>query len=101
MQSRTRRTFLGAVAVVVVTAIGYGLKPVPIEADLSPTTVGSLRVTVDEDGKTRIRERYVVSAPLAGRLLRIEMEPGDQVVAGETLLATLEPRDPELLDARA
>jgi len=85
----------------VVAAVGYGLLPEPIEVDLASVQRGSLRVTVDEDGKTRIRERYVVSAPLAGRLLRIELDPGDEVKAGETLLATIEPRDPELLDARS
>ena len=60
-----------------------------------------MRVTVDEDGKTRIREKYVVSAPLNGRILRISMDPGDEVEAGKTLLTMIEPRDPELLDARS
>jgi HlyD family secretion protein len=60
-----------------------------------------VRVTVDEDGKTRIREKYVVSAPLNGRILRINMDPGDPVTAGKTLLTMIEPRDPELLDARS
>ncbi len=59
-----------------------------------------MQVTIDEDGKTRIKERYVVSAPLAGRLLRIDKDPGDEVVAGETLLATIEPSDPDLLNPR-
>jgi HlyD family secretion protein len=68
--------------------------------DLAAVVRGPLQVTVDEDGKTRIREKYVVSAPLAGRLLRIDMEAGDPADAGKTLLATIEPRDPELLDAR-
>ena len=84
----------------VVGAIVFGLMPAPVEVDLATVEQGSIRVTVDQDGKTRIREKYVVSAPLAGRLLRIELEPGDPVVAGETLLASIEPRDPELLDAR-
>ena len=84
----------------VLGAIVYGLIPAPIEVDLATVETGSIRVTVDQDGKTRIREKYVVSAPLAGRLLRIELEPGDEVQAGETLLASIEPRDPELLDAR-
>ncbi len=75
-------------------------RPQPIGVDLAPVARGSLRVTVDEDGKTRIKERYVVSSPLAGRLLRIEMEPGDEVARGSSLLAVLEPRDPTLLDAR-
>ncbi|MGI9430153.1 MAG: efflux RND transporter periplasmic adaptor subunit [Bythopirellula sp.] len=85
----------------VVGAIVYGLIPAPIEVDLATLQRGSIRVTVDQDGKTRIREKYVVSAPLAGRLLRIELEPGDEVSAGDTLLASIEPRDPELLDARS
>lgn len=85
----------------VIGAVVYGLISVPIEADMATVDRGSIRVTVDQDGKTRIREKYVVSAPLAGRLLRIELEPGDEVVAGETLLAAIEPRDPELLDARS
>ena len=89
--------FLAAVA----GAIGYGLMPAPVEADVAEVTRGDIRVTVDQDGKTRIRERYVVSAPLAGRLNRIDLDPGDAVTSGETLLAAIEPRDPELLDDRA
>ena len=61
---------------------------------------GPLRVTVDEDGKTRIKERYVVSAPVFGRVLRVELKAGDRVEAGKTVLATIEPVDPTLLDAR-
>jgi HlyD family secretion protein len=60
-----------------------------------------MRVTVDEDGRTRIRERYVVSAPLAGRLPRIQLHPGDEVTSGRTVVAAIEPTDPGLLDARA
>jgi HlyD family secretion protein len=87
-------------AAAIVAAVGWGLVPEPIEVDLAPATRGEVEVTVDEDGKTRIREKYVVSAPLGGRVLRINMDPGDKVEAEETLLATIEPRDPELLDAR-
>ena len=64
----------------VIGAIVYGLLPAPLEVDLATLEHGSIRVTVDQDGKTRIREKYVVSAPLAGRLLRIELEPGDEVL---------------------
>ncbi len=84
----------------IAVGIGYAFMPQPVEVDLGTIGRGLLRVTVDEDGKTRIREKYVVSAPLAGRLLRINMDPGDEVKAGETLLTVIEPRDPELLDAR-
>jgi len=60
-----------------------------------------LQVTVNEDGRTRIKERYVVSTPLGGRLLRVELHPGDIVEAGRTLLTAIEPSEPELLDPRA
>jgi HlyD family secretion protein len=58
-------------------------------------------VRVEEDGKTRIRERYVVSTPLTGRLLRITFDVGDLVLADQTVLARMEPTDPTLLDPRA
>lgn len=89
------------IGALLVVGIGYSFVPEPKEVDLATVERGTVQVTVDEDGKTRIREKYVVSTPLAGRLLRINMDPGDPVYAGQTLLATIEPRDPELLDARA
>lgn len=89
------------VGVGLLVLIGLSFRPQPVEVDFAEVERGDVLVTVDEDGKTRIREKYVVSTPLAGRLLRINMDPGDPVVAGKTLLATIEPRDPDLLDARA
>ena len=100
MRNIGSKFFVLLVAALVVGGLGYAFWPEPVEVDLAKVERGSLQVTVDEDGKTRIREKYVVSAPLVGRLLRINMEAGDPVVAGKTLLATIEPRDPELLDAR-
>lgn len=88
--------FLAAVA----AAIGYAFWPQPLAVELAPAVRDRLTVTVDEDGKTRVKERYVVSAPLAGRLSRITLKAGAPVQAGETLLATLEPLEPELLDPR-
>jgi HlyD family secretion protein len=79
----------------------YAFWPRPLEAHLAHIGRGLLRVTVDEDGKTRIRERYLVSAPLTGRLLRVTVHPGDRVLAGKTLLAAIEPCEPGLLDDRA
>ncbi|BBO30650.1 efflux RND transporter periplasmic adaptor subunit [Lacipirellula parvula] len=101
MKSLVRRILLIGFVAAVVAAIILGLRPAPVEADLAKVVRGEIRETVDQDGKTRLRERYTVSAPLAGRLLRIELDPGDEVAAGETLVASIEPRDPELLDARA
>ncbi|MBL9164930.1 MAG: HlyD family efflux transporter periplasmic adaptor subunit [Planctomycetaceae bacterium] len=101
MKSLVRRILLFGFVAAVAGAIILGLRPAAVEADLAPVVRGDIRETVDQDGRTRLRERYAVSAPLAGRLLRIALDPGDQVEAGETLVASIEPRDPELLDARA
>lgn len=79
----------------------WALRPQPAEVDSAPILRGPLVVTVDEQGRTRIRERYIVGAPLAGRLQRLELHPGDPVKAGRTVVAAIEPTDPELLDPRA
>lgn len=101
MKNWLSKFFFFAVAAVVVGGIAMSFMPEPQDVDFAVAKRQPLLVTVDEDGKTRIREKYVVSTPLSGRLLRIAMDPGDTVTASETLLATIEPRDPELLDARA
>ncbi len=88
-------------AVVVVGLLVYAFRPVPVEVDTAAVSRGPLVVTVSAEGKTRIRERYVVSAPLAGQLLRIRHRPGDEVTAGQSVVAIIEPSDPSLLDARA
>jgi len=80
--------------------VAMALWPDTIEVDLAKTTRGPLEVTIDEEGETRVRERFVISAPVAGRLQRIELEPGDRVVRG-MVLARLVPAPPALLDARS
>src|ERR1041384_7922074 len=89
------------IAAIIVGGWGYAVLPQPVEVDLVEVARGNVRVTVDQEGKTRIHDKYVVSAPLSGRILRITMRPGDRVEAGKTLLTMIEPRDPELLDARS
>lgn len=81
-------------------ALVYAFLPRPVEVDLGLVTRGRLEVTVNEDGKTRIKDRYIVSSPAAGELLRVDLRAGDAVQAGKTLLTSLEPADPSLLDAR-
>ena len=51
-----------------------------------------MQVTIDEEGETRVRERFVISAPVAGRITRIELEPGDEVRRGMTELARIDAR---------
>ena len=96
-----KRIIYGVIALLVLGMVIMGFMPQPVEVDLATVAKGNLRVTVDEDGKTRIRERYQVLAPISGRLSRVSLKAGDEVVAGETLLATIQPSNPELLDARA
>jgi HlyD family secretion protein len=101
MRNLGSKAFVLVIAVIIIGGLGYAFLPQPVEVDLVDITRGTVRVTVDQEGKTRIHNKYVVSAPLSGRILRITMRPGDEVQAGKTLLTMIEPRDPELLDARS
>lgn len=101
MRNVGSKLFVLFIAALIVAGLAYAFIPRPVAVDLVKVDRGTVRVTVDEDGKTRIHEKYVVSAPLNGRILRINLDPGDKVVAGKTLLTMIEPRDPELLDARS
>lgn len=96
-----RRFLLLVVAGAIVAAIVMAFQPKPIGVDLADVSRGSLRVTIDEDGETRIKERYEVTSPLAGRMSRVDLKAGDPVEAGRTLLTLIEPVDPSLLDVRA
>lgn len=75
--------------------------PDPVEVETAKVLEGTLRVSVQEDGKTRIREKYVVSSPVAGRLSRIELKPGDEICGDGTMVALIMPADPTMLDARS
>ena len=101
MRNLGSKLFVLLIALAIAAGMVYAFVPRPVQVDLVKVDRGTVRVTVDEDGKTRIREKYVVSAPLNGRILRINLDPGDQVEVGKTLLTMIEPRDPELLDARS
>jgi len=99
--ARFRRFLIpGIIGIVVIIGLVNSMTPKPVEVDLGAVTRGRMMVTVDEDGQTRIKEKYEVSAPLAGRLRRIALDPGDPVKAGQTVLAIIEPNSADLLDAR-
>ena len=80
--------------------LAWAFRPAAVPADFARVERGPLQVTVQEEGRTRVRDRYVVSAPLPGRMRRIELDPGDRVVAGKSVLAQFLPTDPALLDVR-
>ena len=92
---------LGLILAAIAAWIVYALTPKPVGVDIGVVERGPMQVTVDEDGRTRIKDRYVVSSPLSGRLLRISLDVGDDVEASSTIVARIEPTDPTLLDPRA
>ncbi|QDH70238.1 efflux RND transporter periplasmic adaptor subunit [Marilutibacter alkalisoli] len=95
---KKRSVWLGGAVVLALLLVA--LWPSSTEVDLATVTTGELQVTVDEEGETRVRERYMVSAPVAGEIRRIELEPGDAVEAGRTVVARLRPSAPVPLDMR-
>jgi HlyD family secretion protein len=100
MKFSLRTLIWATVLLAMILAGGLAMIPKPVKVESATVTEGPLRVSVQEDGKTRIREKYIVSAPVAGRVSRIELDPGDKVNY-ETLLAVILPSDPEMLDARS
>lgn len=88
-------------AAVVAGAIAWALRPEAVPADVRTIGRGTLTVSVRDDGVTRIKERHVVAAPLGGRMSRVGLHVGDTVRADETLVVSIDPLDPSLLDPRA
>jgi len=95
-----RRGWLLAAIAVAVLGFWYALSPRPVPVDLHTIGRGDLRITIDEEGKTRIKDIFVVSAPATGRVLRSQLEPGDAVTAGKTTVAAIEPSPPPFMDLR-
>jgi HlyD family secretion protein len=95
-----RRIVIALVVMAMAAAVALALRPTPTPAEIVTVSRGPMQVTLNEEGETRVRDRFVVSAPLAGRVLRIELEPGDPVIANRTSLATFRPMAPGLLDVR-
>ncbi|MEW6377141.1 MAG: efflux RND transporter periplasmic adaptor subunit [Thermodesulfobacteriota bacterium] len=88
------------VTAVVILAILYGFMPRPVPVDLVKASRGPLRVTIEEEGKTRVKDRFIVSAPVAGFMQRVGLEVGDLVKRGQTLVK-LEPLRSNVLDPRS
>ncbi len=78
----------------------WALRPQPVPVDTAEIVRGALEVTVTEEGRTRVRQVYTVSTPIAGTTERSPREVGDTVTAGETVIAIIRPTVPGFLDAR-
>ncbi len=96
-----RKGLLYLLGALVVLFVITGLLPKPVEVDTAKVTRGPLTVSVLEEGKTRIRDRYVVSPPVAGYLRRVPVRAGDPVVAGQTVVAVIQASPSSFLDPRA
>jgi HlyD family secretion protein len=98
-RARKRRwpLYAGVAALALLIVTGFWPRAIPVE--MAGASRGELRVTVDEEGQTRVRNRYIVSSPVGGQLRRIELKPGAVVRAGETVLAELETAGTDLLGA--
>ncbi len=82
-------------------ALLWLFRPAAVPVDLVAVERGPLMVSVSDEGETRVRDMYVVSAPVPGRMRRVELEAGDTVVADKTVVAQIEPSDPSFLDVRS
>jgi HlyD family secretion protein len=95
-----RKIVVVTLMALVLLAVIYGFMPKPVPADVAKAERGSLRVTIEEEGKTRVKERFVISAPVSGYMRRVELDVGDQVSKGQTLVV-LEPMRSTVLDPRS
>ncbi len=93
------RLLLVAVVAAIVATLAWSMWPRPIPVEVATIARAPVRITVVEEGRARVEDRYLVTAPLAGTLARIELVPGDAVAAG-AVIARIAPLPTPLLDAR-
>src|SRR5512146_24448 len=94
-----RRIMLAMIAVLVAGGLYLGFRPQPVEVDLGVAKRAPLRVTVEQEGRTRVVDRYVVTAPVSGYARRIALDVGDAVERNATMVE-LEPARADVLDVR-
>src|SRR6516165_861844 len=108
--SWSKRLLWGVAAGLAVIGLVWFAWPAPVAVDLTVVTKGPIEVTVDDDGKTHVRHIYTVSAPVAGKVLRIShpmgeqgpsLHVGDEVLANKTVIALMQPTLPSFIDIRS
>lgn len=95
-----RRLFWLVILLLIIAALVYGFRPQPRLVDVASASQGPMRVSVEEEGKTRVIDRYDVSAPVAGTACRIDMDVGDPVKKGQ-VLTMIKPLESQALDPRS
>lgn len=81
-------------------ALAYGFREQPRPVDIASVTRDTLQVTIEEEGRTRVKDRYLISAPVAGTTCRIDLDVGDRVEKGQ-VLANISPLQSQALDPRS
>ncbi len=99
-KKRSRHVLTIAAVLLVAGALAAAFWPKPTMVDMGAVTRGTMRLTIDEEGRTRVRNAYVVSTPVAGQLQRVRVQPGDPVERGNTIVAHMRPSNPAALDVR-
>ncbi len=94
------KILIGAIILLTLVAIFFAVRTPPIDVDTAEVVEGPLLVTIDDEGETRVRDMFVVAAPINGRLLRVELEAGDKVVASQTVVARMMPAQPDFQNPR-
>ncbi|WP_166265612.1 efflux RND transporter periplasmic adaptor subunit [Marinobacter caseinilyticus] len=97
--SMAKWLFWSVFGLLAITVMVYVLRPEPVWVDLAPVSRGPMQVTIQEEGTTRVKDRYVVSSPVTGYLHRVDLNVGDLVIPGE-LLTNVNPMPASMLDAR-
>jgi len=95
------RILLALLVAAVAIAVFVALREPAVNVEIGQAQRGTLVVTIDDLGETRVTNLYVVSAPITGQLLRVPLKPGAQVVPRSTVLGRIQPVEPSPLDARA
>ena len=102
MSRKHSRTWtMVAIGVLLAAGLAYAFWPRATPVDMGEAQRSDMVVTIDEEARTRVRDAYVVSAPIAGRLLRVEVKSGDVVKGGQTVIARMLPTNPPALDVRS
>ena len=99
-RKNSRPVITGAIGSLLIIGLVYAFWPKPKLVDITRVHKGELVLTVDEEAKTQVRDMFFVTMPVSGRLARVEAEPGDRVIADETLVANLFASEPAMLDSR-
>jgi HlyD family secretion protein len=95
-----RRLSIGSIILLVLGALAWALWPRPVAVETALVSRTDVTITVEEEGKSRIREVFTVSAPISGEVLRVDLHAGEEVVKDKTVVVSIRPPTPELLDAR-